>query len=408
MLETIKKEKVVNEKVVKEKKPKKEKKKNDKVQTPEEIQEMLHIDKNQYTELEAETRRRLQEINDIKNVPQRLIRSSVRALYLTQRCRIQIGNQIMAIFKVKLGQQPGKSEDQLKEEQKKILDFLKKEYKKITSAAVEALELKKNPKRIGAVKNPTITKMAEYFEKQGYITDRTEFILVETYSNLVTQEEQITKDLSELIHEHPLWNYCKTIKGIGEITTAILISEIDIHKVKYPSQILSLAGICPGPDGKGLSMKEEHLVLRPYISKNDKFQIKKSIKFNPFLKTKCMGVVAGSLIKHNPTFRQIWKDYRTRIINRPDCKDYKPMRTMLMANRYMLKWWIIDLYKAWRTMEGLPVEPSYEEKKLGMTHTQTTCMTFPTTQNKEAEDKEISKIVEILENQEYEYKDIED
>jgi hypothetical protein len=39
-----------------------------------------------------------------------------------------------------------------------------------------------------------------------------------------------------------------------------------------------------------------------------------------------------------------------------------------MAIRYMIKIFLIDLYKNWRALEGLPVAPSYAEAKLGKIH----------------------------------------
>jgi len=39
-----------------------------------------------------------------------------------------------------------------------------------------------------------------------------------------------------------------------------------------------------------------------------------------------------------------------------------------MSNRYMLKIFLLDLWKTWRTQEGLPVSVSYEEEKLGIVH----------------------------------------
>lgn len=40
------------------------------------------------------------------------------------------------------------------------------------------------------------------------------------------------------------------------------------------------------------------------------------------------------------------------------------------ARRYMIKLFLVELYKVWRPLEGLPVHPSYQEEKLGHTHGQ--------------------------------------
>jgi hypothetical protein len=44
----------------------------------------------------------------------------------------------------------------------------------------------------------------------------------------------------------------------------------------------------------------------------------------------------------------------------------KSNRARLMALRYMIKIFLIDLYNNWRRLEGLPVAPPYSEAKLGM------------------------------------------
>jgi len=53
-------------------------------------------------------------------------------------------------------------------------------------------------------------------------------------------------------------------------------------------------------------------------------------------------------------------------------KNYSPaLHRMNMALRYMRKMFLIDLYNAWRAIEGLPIEPPYHEEKLGIYHQQT-------------------------------------
>lgn len=41
-----------------------------------------------------------------------------------------------------------------------------------------------------------------------------------------------------------------------------------------------------------------------------------------------------------------------------------------MALRYMVKRFLVDLYKAWRALEGLPVIQEYSEAVLNMPHKQ--------------------------------------
>ena len=39
-----------------------------------------------------------------------------------------------------------------------------------------------------------------------------------------------------------------------------------------------------------------------------------------------------------------------------------------MANRYIVKLFLVDLHREWRTIAGLPVSIPYSEGKLGMKH----------------------------------------
>jgi len=60
------------------------------------------------------------------------LRTITRGAYDLQKLRIQMGNRIVGNFKAKLGQEPGTKEKELDAEGKKILENLRKHYKKIT------------------------------------------------------------------------------------------------------------------------------------------------------------------------------------------------------------------------------------------------------------------------------------
>ena len=100
-------------------------------------------------------------------------------------------------------------------------------------------------------------------------------------------------------------------------------------------------------------------------------QSKKGITFNPFLKTKLTGVLGSSFIKQSPDkckYRKIYDDYKHRIENMDAHKEKSKLHRHNMANRYMIKMFLIDLYNEWRKLEGLPVAPTYTEAKLGKVH----------------------------------------
>ena len=60
------------------------------------------------------------------------LKSIVRGAYDIQALRIQMGGRIVANFKAKLGMEPSVKEDAADQDAKKVLDYLKAEYKLIT------------------------------------------------------------------------------------------------------------------------------------------------------------------------------------------------------------------------------------------------------------------------------------
>lgn len=278
------------------------------------------------------------------------LKSLTRAAYDVQKLRIQTGLRVVANFKVKLGQQPGERESELDAEAKKILERLRMEHKLLTDGA----------KRFSAIK----------FEENGIIDNLTSLALVDFYFSLKAREDDTFKRLGTVVSQHPLWDvFLKDVKGLGPAMAGVILSEIDIHKARYPSSLWAYAGLDVAGNGKGRSRKKEHQIDIEYADADGVVQTRKGITFNPFLKTKLIGVLGGCILKANdPTYRKIYDDYKHRLENHETYKDVSKGHRHNMATRYMIKRFLVDLYKAWRAMEGLPVAPEYQEAKLGHTH----------------------------------------
>ena len=127
----------------------------------------------------------------------------------------------------------------------------------------------------------------------------------------------------------------------------------------------------------GRSRRKNHLVDRQYADSNGDMQTRVSITFNPWLKTKLIGVLATSFIKSNSPWRKTYDDYKYRMENHATWGTHndksKDVRTSkgrrdAMAKRYMVKMFLIELYNKWRAIEGLEVHPPYCEAKLGIKH----------------------------------------
>lgn len=236
----------------------------------------------------------------MNNTQQSQIRMMVKGAYQMQRMRIQAGNRITGNFKIKLGQQPGMTEEALEEASKTILDDIRKDFKTITE---------------GVAKFPKSKK----FKGVGVIDTYTELCLVEEYIALEKAEDTQFKRIGEVLNGHPLWEkYLKHVKGVGPAMAGVIIAEIDISKAQYPSSLWKLAGLDVAWDGKGRSKRADHLIDVEYLDGQGNEKLKKSITFKPFLKTKLMGVLSGCFIKSgNGEFVTIYRDYKTRLENHP-------------------------------------------------------------------------------------------
>jgi Transposase IS116/IS110/IS902 family len=279
------------------------------------------------------------------------VRTVVRGAYEIQRLRIQMGNRIVGNFKAKLGQAPSAPEEDLGEEEVEILKTLRKRFKKLTD---------------GVVRFPKYDK----FVGDEIISDYTDFVLLEQYVELEKSEKTHFKRLGEVLTGFPIYTeWLSKIDGIGPAMGGIIVSEINIHKVKYPASLAMYAGLDVGDDGAGRSKRKEHLVDREYTNRAGETSTRKSITFNPFLKTKLMGVLAPSFLRaRNERYAKIYNDYKHRLENHIKYQEVSKGHRHQMALRYMIKIFLQDLYNAWRPLEGLEVAPKYEEAKLGHVH----------------------------------------
>ena len=376
-----------------------------------------------------------------------IIRNIVRSTYDIQKLRIQNGNRVVANFRSKMGLDTADDADA-----DKILESLRVEYERLTDViAFETLTPSKVAK-ISFQENKTITNLAE-------------LILAEQYFGILKNETKLFKTLEIVLKEVPIYkDFLADIPGVGPQMAGILISEIDIHKAKYVSGIWKYAGLDVAIVGKylnakgeekfipayeitklaeesngeepllaegkfpityesvGRSRKEACLDLKEYTNRDGELAIKKGITFNPWLKTKLIGVLGSVFLKQSKTlvdgkimgaakrreeaiargfkqdtksdkkpqeqideyliktgsvivrqngqYAQIYYDYKNRLNNNPKHADKTDAHKHNMAVRYMIKMFLIDYYKKARELEGLEVYPDYATAKLGYTHGQ--------------------------------------
>lgn len=281
-----------------------------------------------------------------------LLKPLVRGAYDMQKLRIEIGNRLVANFKSKLGQEPSKKEEEMSDSKAKfMLKQLRGEFKRITDG---------------------VTKIRmKSFKGQELISSYAEFALVGQYENLLLFEEDAFSSIKMLLAEIPIYyEFLEKVKGVGPAMASVIITEFDIHKAEYPSSFHRYAGLDVGEDGRGRSRRKEHLVDYEYVDKNGEVKTRKGITFNPFLKTKLVGVLGPSFLRagKDHKYSKEYYQYRFRLENHVKYKEVSAGHRHNMAIRYMVKRFLIDLHIFWRELEGLPVSQEYSEAKLGMKH----------------------------------------
>jgi len=282
------------------------------------------------------------------------LKAFVGGAYDLQKLRIQIGLRIVVNFKSRLGQVPGAKEDTLELEAQNIIKEIRKSYHKF----LDGLE---------------VFPRASSFEGDNIISDYTILCLVSQYIDIEKEEKIHFGRLPSLLKEHKIWTeFLEGVKGVGPAMGAVIISEFDIRKAKYPSSFWMYAGLDTGPDGKGRSRRSEHLVETEYTDKDGVIKTKMGITFNPFLKTKLVGVLGASFLRAGDNkYSDLYRNYKNRLENMPEHKEKSKGHRHNMSIRRMIKIFLMDLHLEWKRIEGLEIPTPYFEDVLGMKHDET-------------------------------------
>lgn len=391
------------------------------------------------------------------------IKPIVQGIEQLQRLRIATGNRIAAINRLRnqgvedhIGTQTPADQEKLEKEYAVALDAVKSEYKRITDEVIE-----NNYKKGKAGNLPTPKK----FQPSNLINSYSELLLVDQYLRLVDNEEINIGQLEYALDEYPIYTYyLQKIAGVGPKIAGVIISEIDIYQTKYVRNLWAYAGLDTviygeytdnkgvvntvtmseinayyrDRDGslpmevngypvefktKGRDRSRVSQVVRHYVNASGEDAVRNSITFNPYLKTKLIGVLGGSFLKQTATyvdgekmstaaregiaktlgwtatpsasaavkkaqviaflrangysvetkigpFAKIYYDYRARIESstKPSHQGLTAAHVHNMAVRYMVKAFLRELYVVWRHIEDLPIYKDYASAKLGYTH----------------------------------------
>jgi hypothetical protein len=257
---------------------------------------------------------------------------------------------------------------ELSAEAKSLIDRLRTSYKRLTD---------------GVARNRTLPT-EKGFKGDELISSFTELVLVDQYVSIEREEAKQFRLLEVQLNKIPIYTeYLQHQKGIGPAMAGVIIGWFDPHKARHASSFWKFAGLDTGPDGRGRSRRAEHLVQREYVDRNGDTKTRNSITYDPFVKTKMMGVLAGSFIKLGSPWRHVYDGYKHRLQSDPgrikvDLVEWKkrrsrgedisslwtPGRIDTASKRYMIKMFLADLWLKWRALEGLPVSEPYAIAKL--------------------------------------------
>lgn len=296
--------------------------------------------------------------------PQEKIRTLTKLMYDIQKERIAVGNRIVAYFRLALGLSKSEPDSpEVDPESDSLLQSLLKEYQSLQE------DMQSSIATTGIT--PRVSTLLKRAKSRSYILGETEYALCDTYYNLRNSEALIKSRLEKEVQQHPMWDaFFSQVRGCGPLMSAVCLSYFDPYTARHCSSFWKYAGldVVMEEDSEGnpkfVGRKAWHTEMREYVDSEGNVKEKKSITYNPFVKTKLIGVLGSGFIKAGGKYRQIYDDYKMRIINRGN-PDLTLGHIHAMAIRYAVKMFLRDMWVEWRTIEGLPVTKPYEVEFLG-------------------------------------------
>ena len=297
------------------------------------------------------------------------LKTLCRTLYDYQAIRIALYNRIVSreYLEELVDSTESKKGKEMTDEQKskrraKLIESMISWYKEYHEK-VEA------PRTIrGKVKNlETLTA-----ETNGPITDYLKYTIVKDYVNISEREADIKAVMTLALRDFPIYNeFLKDAPGCGPMMSAIIITNLDVHKAKHVSSFWRYCGLDTWENPEtgervARSNKKEQLIERDYIDRNGKPAKKLSVTYNPAFRTKMLGVLGDSFIKHGKQYRVIYDNAKTKYSTGRD--GWSKQRIHRAAIRIAVREFLRDLWTKWRELEGYPPEDDWNTMTRGRAH----------------------------------------
>lgn len=277
------------------------------------------------------------------------IRNLVNGVYDIQKLRISTGNRIVASLRPE-------TDTANEDEATSMVKLITDEYTRITDLYVSAFSGR------GSVEK----SIAKLDPAPDLIKSRIDYELVQQYLRLVEAEDAMVKIVEREVKTHPMWDaFFKDVKGCGPLMSAVCIAYFDPHKARHASSFWRYAGldVQPTESGEMRGVGRWYTEMRPYMDKDGDTKERKSLTYNPFLKTKLVGVLGSAFLRARDSYYgKVYYDYKNRMEQR---ENLSPIVRHRRATRYAVKMFLRDMWVVWRELEGLEVTEPYEVAKLG-------------------------------------------
>lgn len=227
--------------------------------------------------------------------------------------------------------------------------------------------------------------------------------------DLESAESNALKDLEEHLNEVSFYTNvilkrkASQFKGLGPRMASVIVSSFDIEREDTPSKMWAFAGLAPlthEKDGEPIrrckrcnmvvSQKSGSIGPAPLqhpsstvikcehkgkiVPTSETYESGKAMKpvpgeklrYNAWLRSKLIGVLGPVLLQLGSPYRKVYDDYKHR--KQQAGWGVSDAHRHQASIRRMVKMLLLDIWKLWRAHEGLAVRPSYQEEKLGHTH----------------------------------------
>ena len=245
-------------------------------------------------------------------------------------------------------------------------------------------------------------------EAELILSDADVEMLARINKPMAALEKVALKEANDLIDEHPIYQWLIGQRGISVTLAPVLLGSLDIFRADTVSKFWRVCG----------------LAVDPKTGKAERPTKGEKLHYSPHLKSRCYLLGECMIKAGNEEWRPFYDNYKHRkesqigpcalcggtgryaapkggskgpyvdpevaaIAGLEPETDGKPTKTTKCSNcggtgqgpwgrgkkhrhiaamRYMVKMFLVELHKRWRTYEGLPIRSPYAEQYLGMVH----------------------------------------